>query len=572
VTSSGKSNVNELLRDSSVESLPESFDVLIVGGGPIGLACAIELGRRKLSVLVVDDGDGVVRYPTAEAIDVRTMELLRRWSLADEVTKGQFPPDHTRDITFLTSLRGYELARLQRAPNSRRNEPTADISPEGPVWWPKYALDPTLRALAQSLPGVSLQYLTRCSNLVDGDMGVTADLTRLDGNTASVRATYVVGCDGAGSFVRQAAGIKMAGDSASATWQRAVLTIPNLYNEIRHAPAVQFYVLLPRPMVFSAMDGATRWRVMYPLQPGESADREPLVETLASVFGPELQVEIDTAGPWTGRAVVADTYQNGHLLLAGDAAHLMWPMGGHGVNTGFGDVANLGWKLEAVIRGWAGPQLLTTYSQERRGAAQAAIDKSLQNHAMDENVRVDALLDDPGDAGDALRSSVSQLITSTRLGEWKALGLQLGYAYADSSIVLPDSSPAPEYSASTYIPCPHPGHRAPHVPLRDGSSTLDLFAGHFTVLALDEAIDGKPLVNALRHRGYPVDWHFPDETRVREIYLARLVLVRPDGIIAWRGDDAPNDCDAIAATASGDMTPASMSGRQASRLLRSAGS
>jgi 2-polyprenyl-6-methoxyphenol hydroxylase-like FAD-dependent oxidoreductase len=538
--------------------------VVVVGGGPVGVATAIELGSRRFSVLLVEREDGVVRYPTAESIDAVSMELLRRWGIADAVLRSGFPADARRDIAFVSRMTTYELARFPRPANLDRRSTTHGLSPEGGAWWPKFWFDPALRARAAAEATVSLRYRWTCEGFDDESAGavgtnstnstdsrnsthgVTVRLSSQEYGGRTVRARCLVACDGAGSPIRKALGIGSLRDSADvrARWQGAFVGLPGLRTRIPHAPAVQYYLLNPRRMILGSLDGRDLWRVTYPLQDREFPAPAEVRATVADAVGCAVdEVEVLDAREWSGDAVVAESFRSGRVLLAGDAAHRMWPSGGHGMNTGLGDVANLGWKLEAVLRGWAPDALLDSYTAERRPHAERMVRRAWHNYRADNAILPDPALDDPAEK--EARVQAGDRIVTTRGPEWRSLGVQLGVRYPDSALIVPDGTPEPPSDPAEYVPTARPGHRAPHITLADGSSVLDLFRGRFTILALGLAADSDPLAQAFRSRGLPVDEEWTGADGARELYGRAMVLIRPDGIVAWRGDECPADPGAL---------------------------
>jgi 2-polyprenyl-6-methoxyphenol hydroxylase-like FAD-dependent oxidoreductase len=524
----------------------DTYDVVVVGGGPVGLATAIELGTRRRSVLVVEREDGVVRYPTAESIDTASMELLRRWGIAEAVLRSGFPADERRDISFVSRMTTYELARFSRPSNADRRDVTRGLSPEGGVWWPKFWFDPTLRSRAAAESTVDLRFRWTCEGFDDDADGVSVRLCSSEHGRRTVRARFVVACDGAASSIRRTLGIASLRDSdyARARWQGAFARLPGLRDRIPHAPAVQYYPINPRRMIFGSLDGRDLWRVTYPLESGEYPAFADVRATIADALDCAVEaVEVLDTREWSGDAVVAESFLSGHVLLAGDAAHRMWPSGGHGMNTGLGDVANLGWKLEAVLCGWAPDSLLDTYTAERRPHCERMVRRAWHNYRADSAILPDPTLDDPSQP--QARTRLAERIASTRQTEWRSLGAQLDVRYPESPLVVSDGSPEPAADPETYVPTARPGHRAPHVALPDGRSVLDLFRGRFTLLNLEATADTTALAEAFGSRRIPIDVEWVAADGAREAYGNAIALVRPDGIVAWRGDTCPVDPDLV---------------------------
>ena len=269
-------------------------------------------------------------------------------------------------------------------------------------------------------------------------------------------------------------------------------------------------------------------------------------------MGKPFDYEILSVLRWVRRELVAESYGRGRVFIAGDAAHLTSPTGALGMNTGMQDAVDLGWKLDAVLKGWGGANLLATYEIERKPVAIRNIKASTDNLermlAPRTTHKPPPEVFQPGAAGDAARKKYGDWYTELMRHEWFMNGYHLGYRYDDSPIVVPDGTPAPPLDGQTYTQTARPGARAPHVWLEPGRSTLDLFGRGFVLLRLGRgrAVRRADRWACARERGVPlrVETH-RSRPRSCRLYERRLVLVRPDGHVAWRGDAEPADARAL---------------------------
>jgi hypothetical protein len=284
----------------------------------------------------------------------------------------------------------------------------------------------------------------------------------------------------------------------------------------------------------------------------EDADPAALVRTL---IGADVDVEVLATDPWSARMLLVDRYRGSRVFLVGDAAHLNPPWGGHGFNTCVGDAVNIGWKLAAVLQGWAPASLLDSYEAERRPVALRTIVAAGNQEAFLAPSFAAPELDDDGPAGRARRES---LVPALRVkdAEFHSLGLVLGYDYPDSPVVVPDGRPVPEQELSRYRPSGHPGARLPHTWLPDDGSIYDLLGEGFALLRLSPDADTAPLADAATRRGLPLRvLDLALRRELRDPYGADLVLVRPDQHVAWRGASAEAP-DAVLARVVGDVVGA----------------
>ncbi len=263
--------------------------------------------------------------------------------------------------------------------------------------------------------------------------------------------------------------------------------------------------------------------------------------------GRTMDVEWLSISTWTRRSVVAERYGEGRVFLAGDAVHQLSPTGALGMNTGIGDAVDLGWKLAARVEGWGGRQLLASYDAERRPIGLRNVGMATEFH-LAHGCFSDgtAALERDDDEGHELRRRLGETLVRDVGRMFRTTGLQLGYRYEGSPICVSDGTPAPPDDPETYVASARPGARAPHVALGAGRSTLDLFGPGFVLLRLGEdAPDDTAIVAAAARCGVPLRTETLHEAAAAAVYERRLVLVRPDGHVAWRGDSVPADFDEI---------------------------
>ena len=521
--------------------------VLIVGGGPVGLALAGELGWRGIACELIEQTDGAISTPKMNEVNARTMEFCRRWGIKQKVLDCPFPDDHPLDVVFVTSLAGYELARMPRPP--RRQQKPSSASPEHLQICSQLWFDPILRAFAQSQPAVTLRYRTRLTGFETSPGGVTAELQDLEtGARETVSADYLVGCDGAGSTIRDKLGIALQGKGVLSTSLHLYFRAPDLFARCGRKPGV-FFLTLDGGGLWANLrliDPANDlWRLLVVdtggVQTADAIDREGL---LRRAIGRPIEVEWKGASIWARRSVVADRYGQGRVFLAGDAVHQLSPTGALGMNTGIGDAVDLGWKLAAALQGWGGAQLLESYNAERRPIGLRNVSMATEFYLAHGDVGDDlAAVDEESDAGQQLRRQLGESLAKNVGRMFRTAGLQLGYRYEHSPICIGDGASPPD-DPETYAPSSHPGGRAPHVVLRDGRSILDLFGRGFVLLRFGEAAT-VGLEEAAKARGVPLTLADLDEPEAASLYERRLVLVRPDGHVAWRGDTAPADAVAL---------------------------
>jgi hypothetical protein len=272
-------------------------------------------------------------------------------------------------------------------------------------------------------------------------------------------------------------------------------------------------------------------------------------DALRRAMGGDFDYEILSVMRWVRRELVADRYGAERVFIAGDAAHLMSPTGGFGMNTGIQDAVDLGWKLAAAVQGWAGSGLLRSYESERQPVAVRNVTEASSNLGRmlsTRQRRPPPEIFQAGSAGDAARVDYGRWFSETMRHEWFTIGFHLGYRYDDSPIIVPDGTPAPPLPTSTYVQSARPGARAPHAWLPDGCSTLDLFGRGFVLLRLGpDAPSGDGIRSAASAAGVPLEVVEIDLAEVNELYARRLVLVRPDGHVAWRADEEPADARAL---------------------------
>jgi 2-polyprenyl-6-methoxyphenol hydroxylase-like FAD-dependent oxidoreductase len=362
-------------------SLPGTVPVVVAGGGPAGLTCAVELGRRGIGCLVIEPRTTVSRArPRCKTINVRSMQHLRRWGIADRLRdRAPLSPAWSSDAVFCTSLAGRELSRFTGVLGL---VPEGDRFPELGQQAPQYVLEELLREVVRELPACQLATGFTVTGAEQDEGGVRVTVADRDGGHAVVTADYLIGCDGPRSVVRDRIGAAYTGEAALRPNFGMVFTAPDLWRHVRHGPAVHYWIINPAaPALMGPIDlDGTWWLIAFGVD-SETGEREAarLIDAAAGV--PSGAV-VRSTDPWTARMQIADTMRRGRVFLAGDAAHLNPPFGGHGLNTGVGDAVDLGWKLAATLDGWGGPALLDSYELERRPIQERVIREATANMAV----------------------------------------------------------------------------------------------------------------------------------------------------------------------------------------------
>ncbi len=532
--------------------------VLIVGAGPVGLALAIDLAQRGITVLVAETRHrGEPPNVKCNHVAARTMEIFRRMGIATAVREAGLPADYPNDVSYRTTFIGDELSRIHIP--ARRTRYSDKSGPDG--WWPtpepphrinQIYLEPVLFAHSEATKGVTILSRTRIDEFSQDDHDVRAKGVNLDtGEEVQIFSEYMIGCDGGRSAVRKAIGAKLFGTDVVGRVQSTFFRAPDLLSRATQPPSWATFSLNPRRSgnVY-AIDGRETFLIHNYLRADEldfeSVDRDWAIRTILGV-GADFEYEILSKEDWIGRRLVADKFRDRRVFICGDASHLWIPMAGYGMNAGIADATNLSWQLAAKLHGWGGDAILDAYGTERQPITEQ-VSTFAMNHALalqQEREGVPANIEEPGPVGEAARKSAGEALYELNVKQYCCGGLNFGYFYDASPLIAYDSEPAPGYTIDQFTPSTVPGCRTPHFWLADGRSLYDAMGPEYTLLRLDGKVDVHPLLDAARRRGLPLTVLDVQPKDLPSAYRHSLVLSRPDRHVAWRGDHAPDDALAL---------------------------
>ncbi len=527
--------------------------VLIVGGGPVGLTLAMDLAWRGIDVVVAE------KRPENEPpnvklgqIGARSMEIFRRLGVAEKLKGIGLPADYPNDIVSATSVTGIELSRVPIPARGQRGTPAA-LGPD--TSWPtpehthrcnQMYFEPVLFAHAAEQPRIRILYRTMVTGFTQGVDGVIAEAEDLDrGTRTTIAADYLVGCDGASSFVRKAIGAEFVGTPVLQYAQSFHIRAPQLRSMLGDRPAWLYFSLNPRRSgVTMTVDGRERYNIQNFSYPGETGlshlDRDWVVRSILGV-GPDFEYEVESYEDWVGRRLVARKFRDRRVFVCGDAAHVWMPLGGYGMSAGIADAANLAWKLTGVIDGWASPEILDAYEAERQPITEQAsrIISDIAYQVMMQRKELSPDIERMDAVGEAARAAAGELAYALDVEQQCCGGLNFGYFYDSSPIIAYDGESAPTYTMGTFTSTTVPGCRAPHVWLDGRRSLYDALGAGFGLLRLDPTVRVAGIVEAAAARSLPMVVLDVSPAEAAGHYQHKLVLVRPDQHVAWRGDVEP---------------------------------
>jgi len=537
-------------------------EVLIVGAGPIGLTLGIDLGKRGVRCTLIEQKARPAFLPKMERVNARTMEIYRRMGLAQQIRAAGLRADCPMDVYIVLALNEPALLHLPypsvaqaQAETRGTNDGTVPLEPYQLI--SQYTLEPLLKAIAETIPAITVRF--GCEFLAlqqDGD-GVTARVRGSDGREQDLRTAYLVGCDGGTSPVRKELGIKLAGEGNLLSLRQALYHCEERFERLplgngpgngRH-----YHIADDKATQLIMQDSTKHWTLHSMVETDGEMDRQ-----FEKTIGVPIKYERLSCDPWRQNLLLADRYGKGRVFLGGDAVHLVIPTGGLGMNSGIGDAIDLSWKLAATLRGWGGPQLLDAYDIERRQVGEHNVGASryatLGRRKWRSMWRPDIRDDTP--AGAATRRNLSAVADIEQRKSNEMIGAELGYRYVDSPIIC-NVPGGPEHLFREYQPTTWPGARLPHVWLDDGTPMQDRIPDGYTILKLGRSkADASGLERAIRSHRAPVTVLDVPDRIARDIYGYDLILLRPDLHVVWRGNAPPEDAALVAAIATGHSDPA----------------
>ncbi|MFG2745126.1 FAD-dependent oxidoreductase [Streptomyces chartreusis] len=541
-------------------SSQKPHDVLIIGGGPVGLSTALQLTKLGIDAWCVERRATHSRHPKAGGLHPRTLELFHQWDIIDAVRSEAVPSHQAEGFRWTTRfVDGIHLGHILFADDAEALADAAEASPEPGCFTPQDEVEPILhQALLRA--GGRYAFNTTAEILGQDEDGVDVALTD-DSGTRSVRTRYVVAADGVRSRTRDALGITetispVFGESVGVYFHSRRLTqlsenSPYALSWIINGDVIGSFARGPKD---------NKWIFNFardPRLPDSTYDESFCTARLREAAGdPDVDVDVISILRWQHEAAVADAWRAGRVFLVGDSAHRFPPHGGFGMNSGVQDSANLVWKLVRVLRGTAGDALLDSYEQERKPVAEYNIEQCLINTERLKSTGF--MVSDPSELatielpeGEKIRRRITESLPAQH-EQFRSAGQQFGFIYRSSALVSDGTEP--EHSTvSDYRPTGHPGARAPYVRLQDPSgefeSTLDLPAGDFVVLAGQTGQAWSRAAESLGLRCVVISPPMTaGGTSFESLYgidATGAVLVRPDGHVGMRVHMAPSNPEAV---------------------------
>ena len=528
--------------------------VLVVGAGPVGLSLAMDLAWRGIDVVVAEIRErGAEPEAKCNHVSSRTMEIFRRLGLAGKIRNAGLPADHANDVSYRTSFIGTELSRILIPCRRDRFDATDGPDTNWPTAEPPHRinqiyLEPIMFDHAAQMQNLTFLNRTSFESFDQTDDQVISIATDLDnGQSIRINSKYVVGADSGRSKIRGMIGAKFEGDAIIQRVQSTFIRAPSLMDLQKAEPAWATFTLNPkRSGNVYAIDGIEKFIVHNYLLDTENdfdeVDRDWSIRTILGVNG-GFEYEIIKNMDWNAHRFVADKFRDRRVFICGDAAHIWVPYAGYGMNAGIADAVGLSWLMAAELNGWGAPNILDGYERERLPITQQ-VSYFVMDHAeamAGQRGEVPDNIEALGPEGDALRKVIGKKAYDLNVQQYCCGGLNYGYFYNDSPLIIQDGKEPPPYSMSDFTPSTVPGCRTPHYMIDNGRSLYDAMGPEYTLLRTDPEINIDPLILAAGDKGVPLCILDISGQEVKALYDRKLILSRPDQHIAWRGDELPEN-------------------------------
>jgi 2-polyprenyl-6-methoxyphenol hydroxylase-like FAD-dependent oxidoreductase len=520
--------------------MAERYQVVVVGGGPVGMALAVELGRRGISALLVERHLTPQRIPKGQGLTQRTMEHFYFWGIDQELRAARLlPPGYP--IGGVTAY-GDLMSEYWYAPVGR--EVVRSYYFQDNERLPQYLTEEVLRRRVRDFEQVDCLFGWSAER-IEQDEG-RAEVTIVEeggGGRRLVEAEYLVGCDGARSMVRDSLGIDRGGADFDQRMVLAVFNSRELHEGLKRFPERTTYRVLHPDLqgywrFFGRVDVGNGWFFHAPVPPDTTPDNYDFHGLIQESAGFRFPVRFEHVGFWDLRIAVASEYRRGRVFIAGDAAHSHPPYGGFGLNSGLEDVANLGWKLTGVLQGWAGERLLDSYGEERRPIFVETGEAMIAGGIEQDRAFLESY---------SPERNREEFLEAWKVLEEDSRARQQSYEphYEGSPVVMgpPDAVCSIhgkyEYAARA-------GHHLTPRPLSTGRDVFEALGNGYTLLALGaNEVDVKAFEAAATAARIPLQVVRDDFEAGRKAFEARLILVRPDQYVVWTGDAAPPEAGAV---------------------------
>ena len=516
--------------------------VVIVGGGPVGMAMAIELAQRGIASAIVERRTQEHRIPKGQGLQQRTMEHFYSWGVLEKVRAARvLPPGFS-----LSGVTAYMNLNTEYWYSPPFREVVNQYYFQNSERVPQYLTERVLRDRMAELPGIESWVGWTVDSIAQDQDGVRVGMVAQDnGKRQVLEGDYAIGCDGSHSTVREQVGIKQGGEKFDQLMVLAVIRSPELEAGLKRFPPRATYRAMDPELdghwrFFGRVDAEDTFFFHAPVPANTTKDNYDFLGLMEKAAGFKFRCQLDYVGFWDLRIAVADKYRVGRVFIAGDAAHSHPPYGGYGLNNGLDDVANLGWKLAARLHGWGSEALLDTYTEERQPVFWETAKYFILGRIEADRNFLDRY--SPERDREEFERAWKESMTAT-----PTRAMTYAPHFEGSSIVW--GPPGSVCSAiGTHSFTARVGHHLPPQVLSSGRHVFEELGRDLTLLAFgadDSAVAA--FETAAISLAVPLKIVRDNLADGRKAYEARLMLIRADRYVAWVGNRAPADAARVLA-------------------------